>query len=143
MPQWLESIWLPLAVTIVGGIVLLFVEYRTGLFAKWRASFRESGEAQEAMFVGVSLTPVSDLESPLGDWLQISREITELLKPALDAEWMGPGSLGLDRIKPVRKGTATELVFTFVPNDSAHDSSEITLSVNAEGRIISFKRQYV
>lgn len=41
MPNWLESWWLPLAVTVAGGItvgiILLVLEYRTGWFAQRRS----------------------------------------------------------------------------------------------------------
>ena len=44
MPDWLESLWLPLVVTLLGGVIVIVIglvlEYRTRWFARRRASAR-------------------------------------------------------------------------------------------------------
>lgn len=72
MPDWTESIWLPLVVTVVGGAILLVVEYRTKWFARWRAGQKDSDE----------LSGSTDSKTPEGirGNIQIGNSIIDVLR---------------------------------------------------------------
>lgn len=49
MADWLELWWLPLAGTVVGGIILLLLEYRTGWFAQRQSSSKGKADEHKTM----------------------------------------------------------------------------------------------
>jgi hypothetical protein len=130
MPIWVQNLLLPAVVSVVASIVGLFIEYRTGWFARGVSTVQRRTEKAVNLFAGQSVTPVTELENPVGDWMQIAREVKTLLKTECDVT----PSLYLHGITP-RRGKAAELEFV---DDGRYVQRFYTVTVDAMGRITKF-----
>jgi len=141
-------LWIPTLVAILAGVLLLIIEYRTKWFAQWRASSqqkeRQSGESGYTP-LGEFVTPVTELENPVGDWIQIADEVRHLLEKVTAQERSSDDPIVLKRIKPNKNGTV-ELEFTFWAFEEGDPNSQsryITyVTVDSTGRIVDFLREY-
>jgi len=137
-----KSTWWPLlaylGLPVLVGVILLIIEYKTRCFARQVISFRDSGEQQPNPFAGKAVTPIAELENPLGDWMQIAQEVRTLIEES-EPELQGP--VRLYTIKPKRGGKA-ELWFGFLATATGDpnyvEEYEVTITVDSEGRIAGY-----
>jgi len=148
----LENVIIPSAIALVVGIILLFLEYRTSWFqnnfVKKSEKITES-EPQQAlefsgsvagMLNGRSVTPVSDLENPTGDWIQIAKEVRMLLVDLYDLKVNENGKYLPDiqffGIEPVKNSLDKEIIFDVTTN---FDIGTVCIRVEPSGRVVSCK----
>ena len=70
----LDSLVIPLIVTVLGGFLLLLFEYKTSWFQN---NVLKSGQEDKAI---ATVTPLNKLDSPAADWLQIAKEVQKWLE---------------------------------------------------------------
>jgi hypothetical protein len=149
MENSLNSSWGALlayvGVPVLVGVVLLIIEYKTGFFAQQVLSSRDKADRQTNRLAGQTVTPVTELENPMGDWIQVAEEVKRLVEQQLETEEHGPVSL---RDIKLRRGGKAELVFCFegiVPYTSNEWGAgfDVRVTVDTDGRVLQYKREYI
>lgn len=141
----LNQFWPPFLVTVLGGILLLLLEYRTGLFARWRSSRNHEQDELASKLTGEFVTPIAQLENSTGDWIQVAEGAKRLLEQVTKEERQSDWPVVLRSIRPKRNNTA-ELEFSFLAFEEGDPDSIVRylsyVTVDAEGRITKFVREY-
>jgi len=146
----IENIIIPSVTTLVVGIILLFLEYRTSWFQKHfihksdTIADNNTNENWKGIvdndlgLIGVSVTPIEQLDNPVGDWIQIAKEVKLLLSDLYCSEVLEhrkyEPSIEFIGIEEVKNSLDREIAFRITTN---FDFGEGYVRVQRSGRIVS------
>lgn len=94
--------------------------------------------------LNAKVTPIGELDNPIGDWLQVAEQIKVLLEKSTKQE--RETDISLLKIEPDKRKKSAKLTFTFMGDDlTSTDLKEycywyVYITVTEDGRIIDYQR---
>ena len=132
----IENIIITIFVGLFVGVSLLIIEHKTSWFKN-----RITQVKNDSLELGVaSVTSMNDLDNLVGDWLQITKEIQEILEDLHCSNELEHGdyipSVEFSEIRSIRNSPDKEICFDITTNFTA--SFERCVRTEPSGRIVSY-----